>query len=487
MTYTRRTDDFIASLGLPEAYRVGGSVRDEILGRRCKDADYVVRGIERDELKRTCRKTGADVSDLKLRDGRKVGVRVHKRGLGLMEIMLPRTDVKREASDDENARHAFEIITNPDLTLGQDAIRRDLTINALYKIVPTQHVNGWGETGMGERGIIDPTGHGIADLQEGIIRTTYENSFTDDPLRVLRALRFRSVLDFELADETREQMTNQAHAVTGLTGKGVSGTALEELCKLLMGRHVANALRDARDTGVLAVLLPELSDMLDFIQESKYHDMTTDEHTFTALDAAAGLDCSLRVRMALLFHDSGKPEVSWMGEDNHLHFYESKDVEDSEDHAVAGARRARKALKRLNAERPMLRDVPLLVERHMVSLSMRTKAAKVRTWRCDLGDELLEDLFKHRLCDVLGKGVIDYEAVQAIARLEKIREDAQHAKVPLAAKELAISGHDLMALGLEGRQIGIVQKQLLHEVVSQPERNEHEWLMGRAAKLARRA
>ncbi len=487
MSYTRRTDDFIASLNLPEAYRVGGSVRDEILGRRCKDADYVVRGITRDELKRLVRKTGADVSDLKLRDGRKVGVRAHKRGLGLMEIMLPRTEVKRALAPGENERQAFEIVTNPDLTLGQDAIRRDLTINALYKVVPNEHVNGWGDTRYGDMGIVDPTGMGVTDIENKIIRTTYANSFRDDPLRILRALRFRSVLGFALADETRAQMEEHANAVTGLTAKGVSGTALDELSKLLMGRNVAAALRDARDTGALAVLLPELAEMISFEQESQYHDMTTDEHTFAALDVAAGLDCNLRVRFALLFHDAGKPASAWMGDDGHLHFYESKDHPGSEDHAVISARLARKALKRLNAERPIQRDVPLLVERHMVSLDMRTKAAKVRTWRCDLGDDLLADLFRHRLCDVMGKSVVDYEAVRAVARLEKIREEAEHAGVPASAKELPISGHDLMAMGLEGPKIGAVQKQLLHEVVSQPERNDREWLLGRARKLAARA
>lgn len=489
-TYLRNIDNFMASTGL-EAYRVGGSVRDEILGRRSKDADYVVCHSPLTNIVDSIKLTDAraKITPLKLRDGRQVGVRFAKPGMGLVEVVMPRTERKVESTSGTirgqgNERHAFEIVCDPDVSLQEDATRRDFTFNALYKSVRGEHVNGWGDRPYGDMGIIDPTGRGVADLERGLVRTTHESSFRDDPLRTLRALRFVSVLGFDLSDEALGQMVKHSSAVTGLTGKGVSGTALDELCKLLMGRHVAKALRLARDSGVLAVLLPELADMIGHDQQNSHHEFSTDEHTFTALDAAAGLDCSLRVRMALLFHDSGKPAVEWIGDDGYKHYFEAKNQPGSKDHEVEGAERARKALGRLNAERPMRRDVPLLIERHMVPLSLKVKPSKVRKWRTDLGDDLLADLFKHRLCDVMGKGVVDYDSLRAIARLEEIREDAVRAKVPSKVSDLPITGHDLMALGLEGRAIGEVQKALLHEVVSQPDRNDRDWLLGRAAKLA---
>jgi tRNA nucleotidyltransferase (CCA-adding enzyme) len=120
----------------------------------------------------------------------------------------------------------------------------------------------------------------------------------------------------------------------------------------------------------------------------------------------------------------------------------------------------------------------------MVPLSMRVKPSKVRKWRTEIGDDLLADLLKHRLCDVIAKGVVDYDAMRAIARLEQIREDAVAEGVPVKVTDLPITGHDLIEIGLSGPAIGEVQRQLLHEVVSQPDREDREWLLGRAAKLA---
>ncbi len=472
MRTTDRTDNFVSTLGF-EAYRVGGSVRDEMLGRRSKDADYVVRA-SLDDLYRRLRKTGSKPVPMDDRRGRRLGYRVRPRGLPEIEIVLPRAERKVADGGIGNERHAFDIVVDPTLPLKDDAVRRDFRINAIYKNVET------GET-------MDPI-DGVIDLTDKTIRTTHPNSFADDPLRIMRALRFVSALGFDLSEETFAQMKQHAPAMAaGLTDKGVSGTALDELCKLLMGDNAAKALRYARDTGALVSLIPELGPMVGF-GGGPYHDFTVDEHTFVAIDAAARMGCSLVVRMALLFHDAGKPEVAWTDDDGFLRFY-GKDG--SEDHAVASARIYRKVMKRLNADRKLIRDGSILVENHMVPLSMKVKATKVRKWRCQFGDEMLADLFKHRLADCMGKGTISYEAISSIARMEKIREDAVAAGVPASAKDLKdkglISGNDLIDMGIEGAKIGKVLETLLHEVVSQPERAEREWLLGRAKKVAERA
>ena len=243
-----------------------------------------------------------------------------------------------------------------------------------------------------------------------------------------------------------------------------------------------------RDTGVMAVLLPELEPMLGFEQESRYHDLTTDEHTFVALEAAARYACALARAWALLFHDAGKPESAWIGEDGRKHYYSNGETED---HEVISARLAAAALARLNAPNTLRKDVDVLIRRHMVGLSGKTRPAKVRRWRCELGDELLADLFKHRLCDVMGKGSIDNAQLMALARLEQIREDAERHRVPKSVKELKINGHDAMERGLEGKQIGEVLTAILHEVVSQPDKQKlsREWqtqrLEARAGKVER--
>jgi tRNA nucleotidyltransferase (CCA-adding enzyme) len=460
-------DTYIRSLGL-EAYRVGGSVRDEIIGREPKDADYVVRAPLETLFNRVMDTHGRP-TPLKLRTGQIIGVIASPKGIGSMEIAIPRHEVSTGPG-----RHDFEITVDPDLPLHVDAERRDFTINAVYRDV---------ETGK----IMDPL-YGVDAIKQKVLATTHPSSFRDDPLRILRALRFKSQLGFSFMERTELEMQDHADAVTGLTDKGVSGTALTELSKMLMGRRVAAALRDMRDFGIMAVLLPELTSMIGFEQDSRYHDMTTDEHTFTAIDAAAGMHCDLRVRMALLFHDAGKPECAWRGEDGRLHYYENKEL-DKPDHAVVSARLAREALNRLNAPKSLRSDVATLIERHMVSLSGKTRPAKVRRWRCELGDGLLADLFKHRLCDTMGKGEIDNSALMALARLEQIREDAERRHVPTSVKDLKINGNDAIEAGLKGPVIGKALHGVLHEVVSQPDekRLSRDWQLGRLATKGRRA
>lgn len=486
MTYLKTADKFMADLGV-EAYRVGGSVRDEVMGRKPKDGDYVVRGEDLKMLKvkltRAARKIDpkATVTKLELRTGQQGGWRVAIAGIGTLEIMLPRRD-RKSTSDDQvdamlrvgNERHNFLITVDPEITLEEDALRRDFTMNALYRDLRT-----------GE--IIDPLG-GRHDIHDELIRVTHEDSFRDDPLRILRAARFQSVLGFDIEQVTRLTMIEHASAVTGLTGKGVSGTAVDEFCKMLMGDHVAMALRTLRDTGVLAHFAPELAPMLNHDPQNSHHAFSTDEHTFVALDAAARMGLSLRVRLALLFHDSGKPEVEWIGADGMKHFYESKDVPGSEDHAYASKRRFLAFGERLQLPKDLMRDVPVLIVKHMVPLTMRIKPTKVRKWRVEIGDDLLADLFKHRLCDVMGKGDVNYDDLRAIARMEEIREDAIRAGIPASAKDMKdkglIDGHDLIKMGVPSAKIGEVLAQVLHEVVSNPDRMQRDWMLSRAEKLA---
>jgi tRNA nucleotidyltransferase (CCA-adding enzyme) len=459
-----RQDAFVASLDIPGAYLVGGSVRDEILGRKPKDADYVVRGVELSDLMSLIDQVGGKPSYMQTRDGRKIGARANVKGLGLVEIALPRKEVSTGPGHRD-----FYITTDPNLTLAEDATRRDFTINAVYR-----HIES------GE--IVDPL-DGVNAIKQKVLMTTHRHSFRDDPLRILRALRFKSQLGFAFMEALELQMQDYADCVTGLTDKGVSGTALEELCKLLMGRNVAAALRNMRDFGVMEHFLPEIKPILGYEQGSRYHDMTTDEHTFTALDAAAGMHCDLRVRLALLFHDSGKPLTAWVGEDGRTHYYANEAL-GTVDHAECGARIAYSTLVRLNAPKKLRDDVVTIVKNHMVPLSTSTRPAKVRRWRVDYGDDLLADLLRHRLCDCMGKGEINNEQLVALERLERIREDAERHRVPASVKELKVGGEDAKAVGLAGRDIGSALRSILHEVVSQPDekRLSRDWQLSRLEK-----
>jgi tRNA nucleotidyltransferase (CCA-adding enzyme) len=471
MTQIERADQIIGSLGA-EAYRVGGSVRDELMGRRPKDGDYIVRGKTLEQLWILLDDVGK-ASPLRSRQGGMLGWRVQIPTVGMLEVVLPR------AEENAGEGRAQKIIVDPELSLAADAIRRDFTFNALYKAVgpdyPATAIEG---------GVADPLGMGLHDVQHRIIRTTHFDSFRDDPLRILRALRFVSTLDADLSADTLGEMKRWHTAVDGWMRGGISGTVLAELKGILMGQCPSRALRIARDTGVLAVVLPELAPMLNFDQGSRYHDLTTDEHTFKALETAANVNAPLRVRMALLFHDAGKPESAWTSEDGRYHYYASprklldpKGVLDdaswefvkTEDHEVVSARLWDEAAKRLNADRGLRNDVRTIILNHMVPTKTKNVGTRVRRMRVQFGDELLRDLLLHRACDLSGKQArVALNHIEHINKMERCRVEAEAAGVPASVKDLEVDGHDANYIGFEGRDIGAALARVLDEVVCDP-------------------
>jgi tRNA nucleotidyltransferase/poly(A) polymerase len=482
MTMIERNDNFMRSLGV-EAYRVGGSVRDELLERRVKDCDYVVRGVGYAELGRKLLAAGAKPSPITDRNGRALGWRA-RMGTQHVEITLPRKEVSTGAGHRD-----FDIVMDPNLSLAEDAMRRDFTFNALYKMVGPAGMGGLGE-------IADPTSRGLYDLQHRLVATTYPTSFRDDPLRILRAFRFCSVLGYDMASHTQQEVIEHAGAVSGLTAKNyVSGTVYDEMSKILMGEGVAGVLRGMAAGGVLGTLFPELAPMIGFEQGSRYHDLATDEHTFTALETAAKVDAPLRVRWSLLFHDAGKPESSWTGPDGRKHYYASKvfDLDNggeqrmTENHEDVSERLWRKAAERMNIPRGMREDVATLIRHHMVNCTGKVKASKVRRRRVQFGDEMLCDLHMHRMCDLSGKGNKNRNMLINMAQQEDIRRVSEATRVPASVKELEITGQDAMKLGLQGEQIGTALRAVLDEVAVDPKaaNMRREWQLQRLEALGR--
>lgn len=490
MTYLDRTDSFMYAAVGNAAYRVGGSVRDEILGRRVKDADYVVVGLTLDELRSKIqelldktRLEKAAISPLKMRDGQQGGWRVSGRGLGVIEIMLPRTEIST------GPRHQdFKIIVDPDLPLETDARRRDFTFNALYRQMSFGTNEGTslltGPDGTVHENLVDPTGMGLEDLHRRRINITHADSFRDDPLRILRALRFVSTLGYELGAETHALMAVHAQAAHGLSLKGyASGTVFDEFSKLLMGENPAEALRIARHTGVLSVVMPELAPMLGFDQGSRYHDLTTDEHTFKAIATAAHVDAPLEVRWALLFHDSGKPASAWVGNDGRKHYYENPAL-GKEDHQDLGADIWLEAAYRLNVPKTLRADVETLIANHMVTYG--AKHSRVARERIRLGDEMYRWLLLHRMCDLTGKGKPNFGHMRTVKDLEEMRAKMEMQRVPRSHADLAIRGRDIVEMGVQGKKVGEILDRVLDEVALDPgePKNTREWQLAYAERAA---
>jgi tRNA nucleotidyltransferase (CCA-adding enzyme) len=399
----------VRSLDL-DAWEVGGAVRDELLGKPHKDTDFVVPRIGHADLRAALAPHGT-VEDLVVA-GRKVGVRLYPRDRALapagIEFAPPRTERSTGPG-----RHDFEIVADASISLEQDMLRRDFTINAIARRLET-----------GE--ILDPLG-GRDDLQRGVLRTTTPSSFREDPLRIVRGLRFVSQLDLDPDEETLAQMREHADAVRHVSaeriGGGLAADGMGELSKLLLGEHPAKALRLARDTGVLARLLPD-------------YEAPLDADRFAAVQAAQP---ELAVRLALLL-DGLEPD------------------------------RAGAALRRLRYP-TRLRDRVVRIVRERDFDPPRDPVA-ARRFLARHGSELAADLLALRQA----RG----EDVAASSHLVEHEAGSPH-----ELSDLAVSGADLLAIGYEeGPKLGRTLRELLDEVVDDPTLNERERLLERARELA---
>jgi len=460
----------VASLDL-DAYVVGGAVRDALLGRDSKDADFLVPAVDMAGLEGKLAPHGR--TEELVVAGRAVGVRFHPRDRAVRKLVPAGIELappRREVSTGPG-RHDFEIVVDPTATVEEDLGRRDFTVNAMARR-------------LADGTLADPFG-GEADLRAGVLRTVRPRSFAEDPLRLVRGLRFVSQLDLDPDETTLAQMREEAPAVALVSGEriggGIAADGMGELSKLLLGAYPAKALRIARDTGVLATLLPEFERSIGFDQESRYHDLTVDEHTFAVVQAAANAERSLAVRLAALFHDLGKPYVAWRGTDGRLHYYAKRGYS-RKSHEQVSADLAASALARLRYPTELRRRVVRIVRAHMLDAS-RSDPYRARKLLSRYGDAVLAELLDHKEADLRGKG--DPPPAEDLEQLARLRATvAREKRSPHRLRDLAVRGDDLIAIGFEpGPALGHALSSLLSDVLRSPELNTREQLLARAKAL----
>ena len=458
--------DYVRSLDV-DAWLVGGAVRDDLLGRP-HDEDFVVPGVGHEELKRRLAPHGG-VEDLVVA-GQQVGVRLYpndREARALQPAGVEFTPPRRERSTGPG-RHDFVIEADPDLTLEEDMTRRDFTINAMARNLQTDE-------------LLDPLG-GAADLRAGVLRTTSPTSFRDDPLRIVRGLRFVSELDLDPDAATLAQMREWAPQVRLVSGERIGGGlagGVGELSKLLLGSHPAKALRIARDTGVLTVVLPEYEPALDFDQDSRWHGLPLDEHHFEAVQHSADAGAPLAVRLALLLHDLGKPESAWRGEDGRLHYYARPEL-GKQAHEQLGAEIAGRVLSRLRYPTDLAGHVHSLVLQH--GFRPADRPVKARAFLAAHGADLAFDLVAHKRADLLAKGRPVDDDLARLDAFEALLEQERHSPHRLA--DLAVDGEDLIELGfVPGPELGEALRVLLEDVVADPTLNTADVLRQRARRL----
>jgi len=325
-------------------------------------------------------------------------------------------------------------------TLADDARRRDFTINTLLENLHTGEV-------------ADPLGRAFADIEAKTLRTPTDPllTFRDDPLRMLRAVRFAARFGFTIEPFTWKAIRQSAPRLTIVSQERIR----DEFFKTLLTTRAPLGLNLLKDSGLLALFAPELAAMVG-VTQNEFHAYPVWDHTLVALGNLSP-DAPLVLRLATLLHDVGKPPTKGVGEDGRVHFY---------GHAEAGAEIARRFLTRLKLSGDEINAVVTLVAQHMRIGEYRplwTDAAVRRLMR-DLGPGL-GDLFEIHRVDVsaLAPGHTDISrAGELRARMEPIQ-----AVQDISALTSPLDGQALMALlGLPpGRRVGEVKDYLTGECV----------------------
>ena len=432
---------------------VGGAVRDELLGIPHKDEDFLVPGVDHRGLRAALEAHGR-VEDMEVH-GQLVGVRFHPRDRGLRAFVpagIELTPPRAERSTGPGHRD-FQIVSDPSITIGEDMARRDFTVNAMARRLETSE-------------LVDPFG-GVTDLARRELHTVSPESFREDPLRLLRALRLVSQIGFDLSGETLTQMRLESAALRHVSaeriGGGLGADGMGELSRLLLGHEPAKALRLARDTGVLVALLPEFVDAIGYRSDTARQPLPVDEHTFVVVQAASDLGAPLAVRLAALLHDLGKPEADRSGRE----------------HADVGAELARRVLRRMRYPTRLGQRVTRIVRHHSFVLDEPIDGLGARRFLAEHGDGLAFDLVSHREADLRGKSLSSPREHELAARFRAALEHESGS--PHRIEDLAIDGSDLIAIGFrESPELGRVLRVLLEEVIVDPGRNEREALLTRA-------
>ncbi|MET8751826.1 CCA tRNA nucleotidyltransferase [Streptomyces sp. NPDC004667] len=308
---------------------VGGSVRDALLGRLGNDLDFTTDARPQDVLK-IVRPWADSVWD--------VGIAFGTVGAQKDGFQIEVTTYRSEAYDRTSRK--------PEVSYGdsieQDLVRRDFTVNAMALALPEQR-------------FVDPHG-GLEDLAAGVLRTpgTPEESFSDDPLRMLRAARFAAQLDFEVADEVVAAMREMSDRIEIVSAERVQG----ELNKLLLSAHPRKGLGLLVDTGLADRVLPELPALrLERDEHHRHKDVY--DHSLIVLEQAIALEedgPDLVLRLAALLHDIGKPRTRRFESDGRVSFHH---------HEVVGAKMTKKRMTALKYSNDMVKDVSRLVELHL--------------------------------------------------------------------------------------------------------------------------
>lgn len=421
-----------------EAYAVGGCVRDSLLSKTPNDWDITTSAKPED-----MKSVFADFHciDTGIKHGT-VTVVIDGEPL---EITTFRLD-----GEYEDNRHPKSVTFTSNL--GADLGRRDFTVNAMAYSKKTGTVDLFG---------------GQNDLKNKIIRCVGDpdRRFNEDALRILRALRFASALDFEIEEKTAQSLLKNRALLGNISEERIA----KELLKLVCGKGAKRILTDFAP--VLFEILPELQPMYKNSHDNPHHCYDIYEHTLIAVES---IDPEPTLRFAMLLHDCGKPAVKKFDENGVAHFY---------GHQRISAEISAQILARLKVSNKFRDEILFLVSNHD-RWELYENTEKMPRYLSKFGLDGVLNLLKVMRADVLAQSPEYRYRLDQIADAEEIAKNLAAQKPCLSLSELQINGRTLMDIGIpQGRKLGAVLAQLLDEVIDGVTKNTQEALTTRAREI----
>lgn len=418
-------------------FGVGGFVRDEIMGKDPKDLDFVVNGGITAGID-FANWLGNRLGNFKEGSNPVIYPRFGTAKLSLLNNKqgLPSIDLEFVAPRKEKYKTGDR---NPDVVGGDlmdEVNRRDITINTLMKNISNDE-------------IIDLTGKGIEDINNGIIRTPTNPDVTlnDDGLRLLRIVRFSSKYGFKISGETLRAMKKNAHIINTISKERIS----DELNKILISPRPTEGIRLLKITGILNYILPEFNDAIGMIQ-NKHHKDDVFKHTMSVLSKTPP---DLKTRLMALFHDIGKVLTRTVTPDGSVHFY---------GHEKASEEMVRNIMTRLKYPGELIDAVAQGVGQHMALKhgeddTSQLSDKSLRKFSAAVGDNL-ENILDLIHADNISHA--DESAMPNQIELVKQRIERLNTQIDKSNNKLPINGDDILAMGIKrgpivGKMLNAIQ------------------------------
>lgn len=419
-----------------EAFLIGGSVRDFVMGLPIGDIDITTNATP-EEVKQV-------FSDFRVIE---TGIKHGTVTVLINNEPLEITTYRSEGTYSDN-RHPDSVVFSD--SLADDVVRRDFTMNGIaYDF---------------DSGFCDLVG-GLEDIKNKTIRCIgdAETRFCEDALRILRAMRFSAVLGFEIEEETK----NAIHKCKDLLKNISAERVREEFTKLICGKNCYNVLQEFSD--VVTVFIPEIRNCIGFEQKNRHHCFDVYTHTLKAVEKSSQNNI---IRLALFFHDIGKPSVAHFDEKGEQHYYS---------HPKKSAEMTEKIMTQLRFDNDTKNKVVTLVKMHdspiMVNDMTKPDRKRLKKIMSQIGSDLIFDLIEIKYCDNSAQNPKYFRGEDFYNQTRDIVNEIITEKECFSIKHLAIDGNDLISLGFKGKKIGETLEKCLTAVIDGKVENKKDKLL----------